>query len=252
MRFCRHRRTLESGHPNADEKDFPVRAGDAWPFASRYIAGSHASPVRCETSRQPLGNSVREGKSPRQQIRLRRGLLGISESKGPYPQVRRSVQQHARHEIGLEERLMFSTIGSVYRSVNLPAIFAFVASGTHQAFHHISAPHSANRRTMALSRHRHRPEDKAVRIGTQMGLAVAFTRTLERSGSRLMIRSACAQCGESNLVSKHDGSLQDWEDGHRCQAGGEQKKGPASAQRVPALRLRKSAGRRNGGPREIS
>jgi hypothetical protein len=75
----------------------------------------------------------------------------------------------------------------------------------------------------------------------------AFTRTLERTGSRLMIRSVCATCGDSELVSKHDGSLQDWEDGHHCKAAEEKKKGPASATVGPALRPRKSAGRRNGG-----
>lgn len=75
-----------------------------------------------------------------------------------------------------------------------------------------------------------------------MGLPVAFTRTLERSGSRLMIRSVCAGCGDSKLVSKHDGSLQDWEDGHHCKRAEEKKKGPASAH-LP-FRLRRTAGRK--------
>lgn len=80
-----------------------------------------------------------------------------------------------------------------------------------------------------------------------MGLGVAFTRTLERSGSRLMIRSVCAACGDSKLVSKHDGSLQDWEDGHHCEEAETKKKAPASVTTAAAPRLRKRAGRKNGG-----
>jgi hypothetical protein len=86
-----------------------------------------------------------------------------------------------------------------------------------------------------------------------MASAAAFTRTLERSGSRLMIRSACASCGDSKLVSKVDGSLQEWEDGHRCKLADQKRKGPVSATGRPELRLRKIAGRKPGGdPREVS
>lgn len=45
-----------------------------------------------------------------------------------------------------------------------------------------------------------------------------FTHTLVRSGRRLLIESACALCGESRLVSRHDGSLEAWESAHRCEA----------------------------------
>jgi hypothetical protein len=81
-----------------------------------------------------------------------------------------------------------------------------------------------------------------------MEFPAAFTRTLERSGSRLMIRSVCAQCGDSSLVSKHDGSLQAWEDGHRCGLSVPQKKAPASATDQSEPRLRKIAGRKPSGP----
>jgi len=74
----------------------------------------------------------------------------------------------------------------------------------------------------------------------------AFSRTLERFGSRLMIRSACAQCGKSRLVSQHDGSLQEWEDGHHCSVSDQEKKAPASAQVGSQLRLRKIAGGKPG------
>lgn len=75
-----------------------------------------------------------------------------------------------------------------------------------------------------------------------MDTAAAFTRTLERSGARLLIRSACVKCGDSKLVSKHDGSLQEWEDGHRCADAGLTRKGPRSVPGHAELRLRKVAG----------
>ncbi len=74
----------------------------------------------------------------------------------------------------------------------------------------------------------------------------AFTRTLERFEARLMIRSMCAQCGDSMLVSRHDGSLQEWEDGHRCHFSGQKKKGPASAPGPRELHLRKVGERKRG------
>ena len=80
-----------------------------------------------------------------------------------------------------------------------------------------------------------------------MSSPAAFSRTLERSGSRLMIRSACANCGASQLVSKHDGSLADWEDGHRCEMPQPNKKGPASTVDAPENRLSRVAGRKRFG-----
>ena len=44
-----------------------------------------------------------------------------------------------------------------------------------------------------------------------------------------MIHSVCVACGASKLVSKHDGSLDDWEGAHRCLARQPKKKSPASA-----------------------
>lgn len=43
-----------------------------------------------------------------------------------------------------------------------------------------------------------------------------YTRTLMRDGPRLLIRSTCARCGVSQLVSEADESLERWEEGHRC------------------------------------
>jgi hypothetical protein len=43
-----------------------------------------------------------------------------------------------------------------------------------------------------------------------------FTRTLIKRERRLMIRSVCAKCGESKVVSASDGTLDDWEDSHKC------------------------------------
>lgn len=48
--------------------------------------------------------------------------------------------------------------------------------------------------------------------------APSFRRTLVAEGPRLLIESACALCGESKLVSHHDGSLERWETGHDCPA----------------------------------
>jgi hypothetical protein len=86
-----------------------------------------------------------------------------------------------------------------------------------------------------------------------MSSPAAFTHTLERSESRLMIRSACADCGQSQLVSEHDGSLQEWEDGHRCELSPPGKNGPVFATGQPEYRSRGIAGRqRAGDPREAS
>jgi hypothetical protein len=44
----------------------------------------------------------------------------------------------------------------------------------------------------------------------------AFSYIQIRTESRLLIQAACKYCGESRLVSVHDGSLQLWEYGHAC------------------------------------
>ena len=43
-----------------------------------------------------------------------------------------------------------------------------------------------------------------------------FIRTLVWQGPRRLIESVCAQCGASEVVSASDGSLQEWEHGHKC------------------------------------
>jgi len=78
---------------------------------------------------------------------------------------------------------------------------------------------------------------------SKMASPAAFTRTLERSGSRLLIRSACQDCGDSKLVSQHDGTLQEWEDGHRCGFAGLGKKEPTPVPAPSGLSSRKIAGR---------
>lgn len=54
-----------------------------------------------------------------------------------------------------------------------------------------------------------------------------FTRKLERDEPRLLIRSTCARCGASRLVSEADQSLEDWEEEHRCPANCETEENPA-------------------------
>jgi len=46
-----------------------------------------------------------------------------------------------------------------------------------------------------------------------------FSRALTPVESRLLIASTCLKCGESKLVSSSDGSLEEWEEEHRCTAG---------------------------------
>ncbi|HEX3660518.1 MAG TPA: hypothetical protein VHU89_03765 [Acidobacteriaceae bacterium] len=43
-----------------------------------------------------------------------------------------------------------------------------------------------------------------------------FARSLVRAEGRLLIYSVCLECGEGQLVSRSDGSLGEWEDGHQC------------------------------------
>jgi hypothetical protein len=43
-----------------------------------------------------------------------------------------------------------------------------------------------------------------------------FVRRLEQEGDRSLICSECERCHARRIVSAADGSLQEWEDGHRC------------------------------------
>jgi hypothetical protein len=43
-----------------------------------------------------------------------------------------------------------------------------------------------------------------------------FARKLVRTVNRLMIESTCMKCGAASLVSDHDGTLEEWEEGHIC------------------------------------
>ncbi len=43
-----------------------------------------------------------------------------------------------------------------------------------------------------------------------------FTHMPVKTEARLLIVSTCQKCGASKLVSSFDGSLQRWEDGHKC------------------------------------
>lgn len=46
-----------------------------------------------------------------------------------------------------------------------------------------------------------------------------FARNLVRTVDRLMIWSTCTICGAASLVSDHDGTLAEWEEGHICKNG---------------------------------
>jgi hypothetical protein len=46
-----------------------------------------------------------------------------------------------------------------------------------------------------------------------------FIQVEVQAGDRLLIRSTCKFCGASRLVSREDGSLQKWENGHDCSKG---------------------------------
>jgi hypothetical protein len=45
-----------------------------------------------------------------------------------------------------------------------------------------------------------------------------FSRTLVRIDGRLLIESKCTECGEWRVVSTLDGSRDEWETGHTCEA----------------------------------
>ena len=92
---------------------------------------------------------------------------------------------------------------------------------------------------------KHEAQDRNIGKGwICMSSSPSFTRSLVPHGSRLMIQSVCVRCGASRLVSKHDGSLENWEGGHRCQPS-IRKKGPASAGKSAPPNFKVIAGRRN-------
>jgi hypothetical protein len=47
-------------------------------------------------------------------------------------------------------------------------------------------------------------------------VSATFTHTLARVKRRTVIRVTCKICGESRTMSTWDGSLQRWEQTHRC------------------------------------
>lgn len=67
--------------------------------------------------------------------------------------------------------------------------------------------------------------------------SIDFARNLIRAGDSILIKSTCKRCGESDVVSVMDGSLQIWETGHAC-AG--QKKDVQSARPAAARQTRTS------------
>jgi hypothetical protein len=44
----------------------------------------------------------------------------------------------------------------------------------------------------------------------------AFAHTEVTTNGRLLIQSTCRQCGKSRMLSCQDGSLELWEDFHKC------------------------------------
>jgi hypothetical protein len=47
---------------------------------------------------------------------------------------------------------------------------------------------------------------------------ISFTHKALIVEARILIESTCVHCGESRLVSHADGSIYEWEHGHRCRA----------------------------------
>jgi hypothetical protein len=43
-----------------------------------------------------------------------------------------------------------------------------------------------------------------------------FHTAIQTDDLRMMILSGCTRCGESRVVSQHDGSLDEWESTHCC------------------------------------
>lgn len=49
-----------------------------------------------------------------------------------------------------------------------------------------------------------------------MAALPTFVVTLVQEEFHLKLRSTCQVCGESKVLSAADGSLQDWQEAHRC------------------------------------
>lgn len=49
---------------------------------------------------------------------------------------------------------------------------------------------------------------------------VAFARSVIRTDGRLLILSVCSRCEKGTLVSRADGTLDKWENSHRCNQSG--------------------------------
>jgi len=47
-----------------------------------------------------------------------------------------------------------------------------------------------------------------------------FEHELTRSEGRVLLRSTCRHCGASKVVSRADGSLEEWESEHGCESRG--------------------------------
>jgi hypothetical protein len=50
----------------------------------------------------------------------------------------------------------------------------------------------------------------------QIQISPAFAHQMIRTERRIFILSTCQQCNLGKLVSREDGSLQKWEQGHTC------------------------------------
>jgi hypothetical protein len=50
-----------------------------------------------------------------------------------------------------------------------------------------------------------------------MPQTLSFAHMPIRIDDRILIESCCAVCGESRIVSAADGSIVEWERGHRCE-----------------------------------
>src|SRR6516164_5212212 len=49
-------------------------------------------------------------------------------------------------------------------------------------------------------------------------LPLPFRHILVGTEQRLLVQSICVTCGASKLVSVHNGSLHQWENGHQCES----------------------------------
>jgi len=76
------------------------------------------------------------------------------------------------------------------------------------------AAHSGHESVIDLS-------DRLVPNLARMPSTPEFVRTPVWRDERLLLKSSCSGCGASFVGSRADGSLQQWEDGHKCEAEAE-------------------------------